>query len=185
VQAGTSPVGEEHSQLSRRIGRTWLAAGLGLIAVAGLTGAVSAQASDVVRLTVGDRSLLLRSDDEPGVRNAVETLQAEAQGGPVFVGAADMSKPTLTWAMLYHLMPSGQVTAYYLEIPPGLDPAQEHRLVADIENAEALLLTPFSEANRERLFPHVDDLSQAPNEAVLANFCRRSPTPLGTVWSAC
>ncbi len=183
--AERSAVAEGCPPLPRRIGRLWLSACMALTAVAGLAGALSFHRSDVVRLSLHDRSLLVASGDAPSIVESVEALEAAAHGGPVFIGAADMAQPTLTWAMLYHLVPDRQVTAYYLEIPPGLDGRQERRLVADIEGADALLLTPFSDANRERLFPRVDDLSQAPNDAVREHFCLRSSAPMGTVWSAC
>lgn len=163
----------------------WLLGTLTFALVVGVLGVVERWRTDVVHVQVGSRSLLASADSAPRIRDTIDALTSASAGAPVFIGAMDMSKPTLTWAMFYHLLPSSSVQAYYLEIPPGLDDVQAARLADDVHSADVLLLSEFSDENRELLFPNIQPIADDADVVVREEFCAGPQTGFGVVFTRC
>lgn len=167
------------------LARVWL---VGVAATIGLSGALALVAqpwNQVDRVTVDGRSVIARPDLAPKIRETVAALQRAKGNGTVFIGAEDLSKPSLTWVMFYHLLPPEDAAGYYLEIPPGLDLAQQAQLANDLRQAQALLLTEFSDEERQRLFPRLPDLSELADDVVRELFCPVETKSYGEVLSRC
>jgi hypothetical protein len=174
-----------HSRLLRFKLDALLASTLTIAVVVGVTGVIERLQMNVVHVRVGSRSLIADAESAPQIRATIDALSSASAGSPVFIGALDMSTPTLTWAMLYHLLPASSVQAYYLEIPPGLDDEQATRLADDVRSAHALLLTEFSEESRKLLFPRIEPIADHANVVVRDHFCAGTQTSLGVVLPRC
>lgn len=113
--------------------------------------------------------------------SAAEAKRIEAQlevitetipvGSRIFVGASDMSVPTLSDMYLYHLLPEYRADSYYLELPPGVAEKRGSRLLDDVLGADALILTDIPAWLRESLFPHMGGGDDIVNQAVKSHFC--------------
>lgn len=179
------PIQPAPSGLLRLELNAWMVSAVLAATAVGVVGVVRFDADAVHHVSVGDRSVIVEADVAPLLRETVESLTTASAGAPVFIGAQDMSQPTVTWAMLYHLLPQSSVRAYYLEIPPGLDDVQAARLAADVRSARVLLLTEFTEADRRILFPHVRPISPIANVAVREGFCLVGETAYGELLTRC
>jgi hypothetical protein len=179
------PEAAETSRLLRLELGTWLASALAVTLVVGVLGVLGRVRNDVVHVREGDRSLIADAASARRIRATVDELTSASSGTPVFIGAQNMSQPTLTWAMLYHLLPPSSVQAYYLEIPPGLNDAQAGRLGKDIRTSQVLLLTPFSDGDRRLLFPKIGPIADDADAAVRETFCPTAETPYGGVFERC
>ncbi|WP_392544864.1 hypothetical protein [Oryzobacter telluris] len=177
--------GEASGALLAPMSRLWLGGVAAIVLMSGALDAAGTPWREVEQVAVGNHSVIASKDTAPRMRHTVQALERASGGGSVFLGAQDMSKPTLTWAFFYHLMPARAADGYYLEVPPGLDLTQQERLASDVEGASVLLLTEFSDEERARLFPRLPDLSDVANDAVRRSFCRGEETPYGTVFVRC
>lgn len=178
---GSSSQSSSRSMLMVIVARSWAGGTLAIAAVVGVAALAAQPWRDIVHVSHEGRSVLATPEDAQGMTTTAEVLRSSAGSGPVFVGAQDMSRPTLTWPLFYLLVPRRQVQAYYMEIPPGITRAQEDRLIEDITSAESLLLSKFSDEQRAEMFPKLPDGTQRPNEAVRRGFCTEQATPFGDV----
>lgn len=165
--------------------RFWFMGVAAVLLLGGLLDVAGRPWREVERVVMDDRSVIATPQVAPEMRRTVDTLLQASGGGPVFVGAQNMSKPTLTWALFHHLLPPSSASGYFLEIPPGLNPAQQQQLATDVERADALLLTEFSDEERARLFPGLPDLSEAADDVVRGKFCPYDESPFGKVMAPC
>lgn len=178
--AGHRP--DYESRLLRLELNSWLVSMLAIAVAMGVVGVVERLRTDVVHVQVGSHSLIANPDSAPQIWAALHALTSASPGSRVFIGALDMSQPTLTWAMLYHLLPASSVQAYYLEIPPGLSDEQAARLADDVRSAHVLLLTKFSDEQREQLFPKIAPIANYADVVVRDHFCAGQQTGLGVVF---
>jgi hypothetical protein len=107
------------------------------------------------------------------------------QGDRLFIGAKDMSSPTLSRVGLYHLFPEYEAASYFLELPPGVAERSGSRLADDIASADVLVLTEVPPELNQRLFPNFPAGSQAANDVVSQHFCAAGTNPLGDVYRRC
>ena len=71
---------------------------------------------------------------------------------------------------LYQLLPEYRNDFYYLELPVGVAERRGSPLVADIESADALILTRH-DPNLRLLYPHFGSGVEDANRAVEKGFC--------------
>jgi hypothetical protein len=138
------------------------------------------------RLWVGDRSTLVASAERTAMSQLLDSVHRVATpGSRVFVGAQDLSVPTLTPIGLYHLLPEYTPATYYLELPPGVSERAGSGLARDLESADLLVLATVPADLNRRLFPRFAPGSTEGNNAVEAHFCPRDTTPLGELYVRC
>lgn len=90
-------------------------------------------------------------------------------GTKIFMGARDMSVPTLNDMRLYHLLPEYDAFAYNLELPP---PQPVGSLLSqDLQKADALILRRVPRGWGRAMVPFVPPGDDAANDIVADQFC--------------
>lgn len=121
----------------------------------------------------------------PAARQVVAAVTEHVPAGSrVFIGSSDMSVPTVTAIELYQLLPEYRNDFYYLELPVGVAEKHGSPLVADIESADALVLTD-PPPGLELQYPHLGTGSQDANRAVAAGFCPVEELAVAVIYVAC
>jgi len=140
-----------------------------------------------VHVAVGARTLIVA--DAAAASELESTLaqitRVSTPGSSVFLGAKDMSRPTLSWILLYHLLPDLRADAYYLELPPGVAEKRGSPLVADIKGADVLVLADVPAPRTAFFFPYMGSGSEDANQTVANEFCAVAETAHGTVYTHC
>jgi hypothetical protein len=117
------------------------------------------------------RTLYVDHATKPAVEQLLDAVTEHVEpGARVFVGSTDMSVPTTTAISLYQLLPEYRNDFYYLELPVGVAEKRGSPLVADIESADALILTQH-DPNLRALYPHFGSGVEDANRAVEKGFC--------------
>lgn len=153
--------------------RAFLALALMVLVVLTTMSILAIAASQVSPLTHRGRTTLVQHEDASGVAAQLELITDNVpEGSRIFIGATDMSVPTLTHFELYHLLPEYRSLAYYLELPPGVAERVGSPLVDDIRRADWLVLSHMPDALRRDLFPYIGGAgSNDANAIVAAQFC--------------
>lgn len=153
----------------------------------GVDAVIRHQQHPPVHVAVGDRSLIVA--DAAAASELESTLaqisRVSPPGSSVFLGDKDMSRPTVSWILLYHLLPDLRSDAYYLELPPGVAEKRGSPLVADITGADVLVLADVPAARTALLFPYLGLGSEDANQTVASEFCAVAETAYGTVYTHC
>lgn len=131
------------------------------------------------------RTLYVKPAYKADVEQLVDAVIRRVQpGGRVFVGSSDMSVPTATAIELYQLLPEYRNDFYYIELPVGVAERRGSPLVADIESADALVLTDH-DPNLRRDYPYFGTGVDDANRAVTRGFCPVERLPAATVYLVC
>jgi hypothetical protein len=104
-------------------------------------------------------------------------------GASIFVGAEDMSVPTVNDMRLYHLLPEYRQTAFNLEMPAPRTVGSA--LSADIRSSDALVLNHVPASWGRRLFPNVRRGDDEANRLVDADFCKVETVYAYTIFERC
>lgn len=133
----------------------------------------------------GGRTLYVAPSFRPTVEELVDAVTKHVKpGSRVFIGSTDMSVPTGTANYLYQLLPEYRNDFYYIELPGGVAERRGSPLVADIESADALILTRH-DPNMRALFPHFGSGVEDANQAVERAFCPVERVMDATLWLPC
>jgi hypothetical protein len=137
-------------------------------------------------LTHSGRSIVVSQTDETELKGLLRAItETVPPGSRIFVGATDMSVPTLSRIELYHLLPEYQAGSYYLELPPGVAEKGGSPLLDDVLKADALILTDVPRQLRESLFPHMGRGVETVNRAVDQYFCPQRTIADTTIYVRC
>ena len=117
------------------------------------------------------RTLYMSPSSKPSVEGLLDAITEHVEpGSRLFIGSTDMSVPTGTAISLYQLLPEYRNDFYYIELPGGVAEKRGSPLVADIESADALILTRHN-PNMRSLFPNFGSGVEDANRAVEKGFC--------------
>lgn len=170
-----------YSSRQAGVGAWWGTGGVLLLAGA-LTAAFVVAAPPSVRVENAGRSVYL-GPGAPPLDDVIATVERHVSpGSRVFMGAQDMSVPTGTLILLYHLLPQYSSDFYYLELPPGVAERRGSPLVADIESADALVLVRIDPRTDDLLYPGFGQGVDDANRAVERLFCPVGPGDEVTVY---
>jgi hypothetical protein len=134
--------------------------------------ASSLQHSRTAVVTHNGRSLLVAESERAELAALLQAIsETVPEGRRMFVGASDMSVPTLSRMELYHLLPEYRADSYYLELPPGVAEKRGSPLLEDVRQADFLVLTDVPPQRTEFLFPYIGRGDDAVNRAVDSHFC--------------
>lgn len=158
-------------------------AGCLVAAMASLTLVAVSTPREAGRVEHAGRSLYVNGAAE--VEAAIDSVTRNVPAGSrVFMGSTDMSKPTANTMFLYHLLPEYRSDFHFLELHVGVAERAGSQLVADIESADALVLTDYQQANR-LWYPHFPAGAADANDAVAAGFCPVERLAGATLYLAC
>ena len=167
----------------RRLGMAALLAGLAAAMAVPLAHAARQPSYSYV---VGDRVMQVTPHDARALDEVREIVSGTVPpGSTLFVGALDMSRPTVSRVQLYFLFPELRATAYYLELPIGIDEQTGARLAADVDRADVLLLSDFTPDFTERLNPFIADGPDTADAVVDREFCRAAGNQLAVLFLRC
>lgn len=177
-----------------RVGSGWrpdrrgpvVAAGLALLACALLLtrGAGSPDGGD--RVESGGRHLVVQAGGGAVMDDVLRGVREHAPAGStLFVGAQDMSRPTLADVRFYFLLGGHPPAGRLLDLPAGVAEQAGSGLVQDVEAAQVLILTKFSPEDLEQLFPRMPAGSDEANAAVRRSFCPVHENAYATVLTRC
>lgn len=140
--------------------------------------------ADVTTYTHDGRSM--PTSDPYGLARLVAAVERAAPPrSHLFVGATDMSRPTATDVFLYHLLPEYRADGYFLELPPGVAEHRGSPLVADIVEADVLVLTKANPVLDRINYPYMARGDGAANLAVARHFCEVADLPSAQVLVRC
>ena len=119
------------------------------------------------------RTLPVHGDQEAATIRAVLAAieRVSSPGDTVFVTYADLVRPLFSDISLYFLLPELRVTAYNLEITPGVTNQPRARLDRDVANADVLVLHDFGTDRWKRDFPYSHPGWTKPAEVLRDQFC--------------
>jgi hypothetical protein len=167
----------------RRLGATGLLVGLAAALAVPLVHAVRQPSHSYV---IGDRVLQVTPHDARALDQVREIVSAAVPpGATLFVGALDMSRPTVSRVQLYFLFPELRATAYYLELPIGINEETGTRLAADVHGADVLLLSDFAPDFTQRLNPFIAGGPDTADSVVGREFCRSDGNGLAILFLRC
>jgi hypothetical protein len=138
-------------------------------------------------VTWNGRSFIARSPEERAlIHESVMALTSRVSpGSRLFVGAQDMSLPTLTDVRLYYLLPQYRASGYFLDLPAGVAESAGSGLVRDIATADALVLLSVSHQSSTALFPRMRRGSSEANDVVTEMFCEIHRNRYSAVYTRC
>lgn len=126
------------------------------------------RATEVGRLS---RTLPVAPDRAKGVQGLLDAVPMHVQAGScIFVGARDMSVPTISDIGLYHLLPDYRQSSYFLYPAPGVSERPKSRLITDVSRCDALILRDVAVKEREDLFPRIPPGSVEVNAVIARDF---------------
>lgn len=156
------------------------------LAVLSLSALAAIRQSDLTSLHHEGRSTPVTSAERPRLEAKLRLVnRIVPAGSKIFVGASDMSVPTVNDVELYHLLPEYKSDAYFLELPPGVAEKRGSPLLNDILRADALILSDVPESVSEARFPNVGKGDDSVNRAVASHFCPKGRLPHFTVYLRC
>jgi hypothetical protein len=147
-------------------------AGVVVLVLIFLVGVSVAMTTPVTVVSHEGRAVPVASSKAEDLRQLLdEVSQQVPKGSKLFVGAQDMSVPTLTDIGLYHLLREYEHPWFYLELPPGVAEVSGSPLAEEVSEADALILTDIRDDLRRTLFPHIPAGSDEVNRIVAEQFC--------------
>ena len=114
-----------------------------------------------------------------------EVSRRVPKGSKLFVGALDMSVPTLTEIRFYHLLREYEHPWFYLELPPGVAEIRGSPLADAVNEADALVLTDVPDDLNQTLFPHIPPGSDEVNRIVEEQFCLVGQVGINGIYLRC
>ena len=155
------------STAARRI--VWCSAWLllGILAVQSALGATGPRSS----VTHLSRTLPPLHEEEGRAVDALilRVNKIVPAGAKVFMGARDMSVPTINDMRLYHLLPEYEAYAYNLELPP--PQPRGSLLEEDLRQADALILRHVPISWSRMMVPFIPPGDETANDIVAKQFC--------------
>jgi hypothetical protein len=151
--------------------------------VGGLEAFALRSTSATTTVQFGDRSALVERSELASLTETRAALLAHAPpGGSLFVGSMDMSRDSVTFVLVYHLVPELRPRAYLLDLTGGMSSRVGSGLTEDLRRADVLLLTPLQDGLMQRLSPYAVPGSDEANAVVREEFCRVAETGWGMIY---
>lgn len=146
-------------------GAAWLLLGtLTMQSLAGMSGARPSVEHESRALSP------LHAEEGQAIDRLIRRVNATVPtGSKIFMGARDMSVPTINDMRLYHLLPEYDPFAYNLELPPPQSTGS--LLSADLREADALILRDVPRSWGRAMVPFVPPGDDEANDIVAESFC--------------